>query len=139
MTAQITAANGIVMKMGSGTSPETFTEIANVFNGPSGPGWSPQMIEARPHGSTAPTKKAVGVNIKGVNFSIYYDSADAIHQAMLTAARNKTLKHFTQTLVDGGAEVYSYSGYLSMEFKGEVEGFNVYDVTIEIESSVTVA
>lgn len=136
MAVVITAAHGVVIKLWNAAA---FTAIDGIFNGPNGPGWNTQFIEARHHGSTTSVKKATFVDVENVTFSIYYDSGDTIHAALLTAAKNKTLCSFQMELQDTGAEKYGFDAYVSMSFKGENEGFNVYDVTLILVASPAVS
>ena len=139
MTVEPTAAHGCVIKLGDGATPEVFTEIDGVHNGPSGPGWNPLMIEGRHHGSTTTIKKASYVNVDPITFSIYYDSSDATHAALIAAAKAKTRKNFEMTITDEGAEEYSFSAFIGASFKGEVEGWNVYDITLTPDADYTIA
>lgn len=139
MAIEATAAHGCVIKIGNGASSETFTEIDGVHNGPSGPGWDTQMIEGRHHGSVNPTKKATYVNISPVTFSIFYDSTDTQHQLLLTNAAAKTRTNFQMILTDEGDEQYAFAAYIGMSVKAGVEEFNVMDVSLNIDGTVTVS
>lgn len=139
MPYAITAAHGIELKLGNGASTEVFTEIQGVHNGPNGPGWEPNIIEARHHGSEDTYRKVTTISKSPVTFDLYYDSSDTQHAALLAAAQAGTRKNFEMTLQEQGAEEYSFSAYISMTFQGEVDGFNIYSVTLNIDGDVTVA
>lgn len=139
MTIDITASHGIAIKLGNGASSEVFTEIEGVFNGPNGPDASPNIIEARHHSSDSTIRKAAYLNPATVSFSIYYDSSNVQHAALLTAARALTKKNFQQLLTDDGAEQYAYGAFIGMTFRGDVDGFNVYDVTLSIDGDIAVS
>ena len=134
MTYSEQLANGIEIKIKVG---ETYNKLNGVFNGPTGPDWTPAFTEAMYHGLVSPKKHATRVDVGPVNFSIYYDPADTDHQALLTAARGKVETDFKIVLPDTGAEEIGFKAYAAAAFKGEVEGFLVYDVTLTIDGDVT--
>lgn len=136
MTVAITAAHGVLTKLYHSGS---FTTIDGVHNGPNGPGFSPQMIQARHHGSEDVIQKVSIIEKTPVTFDIYYDSGDTIHAALLTAAKDGTRSQFQITLQDTGAEVYTFYAYVGMSFSGQVDNFNIYSVTLTIDGAVTVA
>ena len=136
MTVAISAAHGCIVKLYHSGS---FTTIDGVHNGPNGPGFAPQMIQARHHGTEDTINKVSTVEKTPVSFDIYYDSGDTIHAALLTAASAATRSQFQITLTDTGAEVYTFYAYVSMTFSGQVDGFNVYSVTLTIDGGITVA
>ncbi len=138
MTWSASAAHGVKIKIGSGTSVETFTEISGVHNGPSGPGFEPQMIEQRHHGSNDPVQKPTIVKKTPVTFDILYDSGDTHHGLLISAAKDLTRKNFQMVLTDTGAEQYAFAAYVQAAFKGEVEGFNVYSITLNIDGAITI-
>jgi hypothetical protein len=41
-------------------------------------------------------------------------------------------------LTDTGAEQYAFAAYIGAVYKGEVEGFNVYDLTLNIDGDITI-
>ena len=129
MPYAVTSAQGCQVKLGDGATTEIFTEIKGVFNGPNGPTFTPIIIEAKYHSSTSIFRKVTHVDKGSVTFSIYYDSTDTQHLALIAAAAAKTRKNFQQLLTDSGAEQYAFAAYVGAQFKGEVEGFNVYDIT----------
>lgn len=140
MTVAVTAAHGVVIGLGNDDGPpETFTTIDGVHNGPNGPGFAPQMLSARHHGSSDTFNKVSTVEKTPVSFDIYYDSNDATHGALLTASKNGTRKTFKMTLTDTGSEIYTFEAFISMTFSGQVDGFNVYSVQLTIDGSVTVS
>lgn len=136
MTVAITAAHGVLTKLYHSGS---FTTIDGVHNGPNGPGFSPQMIQARHHGSEDVIQKVSIIEKTPVTFDVYYDSGDTIHAALLAAAKDGTRSQFQITLQDTGAEVYTFYAYVGMTFSGQVDGFNIYSVNLTIDGAVTVA
>jgi len=138
MAVAITAAHGVVIKVGDGASPEVFTAIDAVHNGPNGPGFTPQMITARHHGSDDSFMKVSTVDKAPVTFDIYYDSADTQHAALITAAKNGTKKNFEMILTDTGAEKYAFGAFVQATFSGQVDGFNVMSIQLSIDGAITV-
>jgi len=136
MTVAITAAHGIVTKLYTGGS---FQTIDGVHNGPNGPGFSPVLIQARHHGSEDTFNKVSTVEKTPVTFDIYYDSGDTVQLALITAAKNGTRSQFEITVQDTGAEVYTFYGYVTATFSGQVDGFNVYSIQITVDGAITVA
>lgn len=139
MAVAITAAHGVVIKLGDGATPEVFTAIDGVHNGPNGPGFAPQMISARHHGSDDTFMKVSTVEKTPVTFDIYYDSNDTVHGALITAAKAGTRKNFEMTLLDTGAEKYAFGAYIQASFTGQVDGFNTYSIQLNIDGAITVS
>jgi hypothetical protein len=134
----VTAAHGCAIAIGDGATAEVFTTIDGVHNGPNGPGWEAQIVEGRHHGSTSTVKIASYVNVTPITFSIYYDSVDTQHLALRAAAAAMTRKNFEMTLTDTGVEKYAFAAYVTCTFKGDVENFNIMDVSLAIQGAVTV-
>ena len=139
MTVSVTAAHGVVIKLGDGATPEVFTAIDGVHNGPNGPGFAPQMISARHHGSNDTFMKVSTVDKTPVSFDVYYDSGDTVHGALVTAAKNGTRKNFEMVITDSGAEKYTFGAYVQASYTGQVDGFNVYSIQLNIDGAITVA
>lgn len=139
MAVAVTAAHGVVIKVGNGASPEVFSTIDGVHNGPNGPGFTPAMITARHHGSTDTFMKVSTVDKNPVTFDIYYDSADSIHASLVTAAQAGTRKNFEMTLNDTGDEKYAFGAYIQASFTGQVDGFNVYSIQLNIDGAITIS
>jgi hypothetical protein len=138
MTVLVTAAHGVILKIGDGATPEVFTAIDGVHNGPNGPGFTPQMISARHHGSDDTFMKVTTIDKNPVSFDIYYDSADAQHGALITAAKNGTRKNFEMTLTDTGAEKYAFGAFVQASYTGQVDGFNIYSIQLNVDGAITV-
>jgi hypothetical protein len=134
----VTAAHGCVIAIGDGATAEAFTEIDGVHNGPNGPGWEAQIVEGRHHGSTETVKIASYVNVTPITFSVYYDSGDTNHALLRSNAAAMTRTNFEMTLTDTGVEKYGFSAYITCTFKGDVENFNIMDVSLAIDGAVTV-
>jgi hypothetical protein len=139
MTVAVTAAHGVVIKLGDGAATEVFTAIDGVHNGPNGPGFTPAMITARHHGSSDTFMKVSTVDKSPVTFDVYYDSTDTVHAALVTAAKAGTRKNFEMTLNDTGDEKYSFAAYIQASYTGQVDGFNIYSIQLNIDGAITIA
>jgi len=137
MAYELTAAHGIAVKLGDGSSPETFTEIQGVHNGPNGPGVVQNIIEARHHGSETTVRKQSSGSISPMSFSIYYDSANPQHAALHAAGLAGTSANFQVVGTDTGAEKVAFEAFIDFVLKGEVDGFNVADVTLNLVDAYT--
>lgn len=135
MTVAITAAHGVDLDMYVSAS---FQTIDGVHNGPNGPGFAPQMISARHHGSDDTFMKVSTVDKTPVTFDIYYDSADAVHLALVAAAKDGTRQQFRMTITDTGAEVYTFHAYVQASFTGQVDGFDTYSIQLNIDGAISV-
>jgi hypothetical protein len=138
MTVAVTAAHGVVIKLGDGASPEVFTTIDGVHNGPNGPGFAPQMISARHHGSNDTFMKVSTVDKTPVTFDVYYDSGDTTHAAIITASKNGTKKNFEMTLTDTGSEKYAFGAFIQASYTGQVDGFNIYSIQLNIDGAISI-
>ena len=137
---EITAAHGVTIKLGNDDGPpETFSLIEGVHNGPNGPGFAPQMISARHHGSEDTFMKVSTIEKTPVTFDIYYDSSDTVHAAITAASKTGTRKTFEITITDTGAEVYTFEAYIQATYAGAVDGFNIYSIQLNIDGAITVA
>lgn len=131
-----TAAFGAVLAIGAG-SPVVYTEIKGVHNGP-GLTRGNEIITARHHGRTGTVKRSSFRDEGQCNFDLYYDSNDTQHQALMTAFENKAVTKFRLTLTDTGAEVYTFDAIVAqMSGSFQVEGFNMYSVSLDITGEIT--
>lgn len=131
------AAHGTELKIGDGASPEVFTAIGCIFEGPTGGGFAPQFIEGRHHGSNDIVRRVSIVDKPALTFRAYYDSTDIQHQALVSAAKNGEKKSFKYILTDDGAEVFSFGAYVSVGFESPVDGFQTISVTLAVDGAVT--
>jgi hypothetical protein len=138
MTLTPTSGQGNAIKLGNGASPEVFTDIEGVFNGPTGPGFQQSMLELRHHSSTSTVKKPTTVNVTPCSFSIAYDSTNTNHTALETASKNKTKKNFKVVFTDAGAAQYAFSAYVDFQPQGPVEGWNEAAVTLHVDGDITI-
>lgn len=138
MPLNITAAQGAVVKIGNAASPEVFTAIEGIFDGPQDFGFTPNIIEARHHSSTATFRKVTNVDAGAPSFSIYFDSTNTQHALLETSAKNKTRKNFQVIFTDAGAEQHAFGGYIDFKIGAPVDGFNTARIVITIDGDVTI-
>lgn len=139
MTVIETAAVGAKVEIGNGASPEVFGEIETIHNGPEGLGWIPRTIEALSHSAPVVKRKVSVRDLEPITFSIYFDSTDANHLALQTAAKAGAVKNFKVTLTDTGAQVMAFAGVVSrFSFSADIEGWNEVSVEISPFSDFTI-
>jgi hypothetical protein len=131
------AAHGTELKIGNGATPEVFTAIGCIFEGPAGGGFSPQFIEGRHHSSPDIVRRVSIVDKPAINFRAYYDSTDAQHQKLVTAAKDGDKLTFRYVLTDAGAEVFAFGAYVSVSFESPVDGFQTISVTLAVDGAIT--
>jgi hypothetical protein len=131
------AAHGTELKIGDGSSPEVFTAIGCIFEGPTGGGFAPQFIEGRHHGSPDIVRRVSIVDKPAINFRAYYDSTDVQHSALVSAAKDGEKLNFKYVLTDDGAETFSFGAYVSVSFESPVDGFQTVSVTLAVDGAIT--
>jgi hypothetical protein len=132
-------AHGTQLKVGDGASPEVFTSIACVFDGPTGGGFTPQFIEARHHGSPDIIRRVSIVDKPAISFKVYFDSTDVQHSALVDAAKDGEKLNFQYVLTDFGAEEFHFAAYPSITFESPVDGFQTMGVTLAVDGPITIA
>lgn len=131
-------AQGVLIKMGNGASPEVFNTIAEV-KGFDGPGGSATVIDASTLDSTA-KEKIMGLPDEGqFTMDVHFDPTNTNGQvAMQTARAARTKKNFKVTLTDSGAMDVTFSGYVTgFSLSGAVDNIIAAKITIEITGAVT--
>lgn len=114
------------------------SSLEGIFNGPNGPGFRPNVVEARHHSTEATIRKVSYVDTTPCSFSIYYDSTQSAHGALRDAAANGTAVSVVQTLTDTGGEVYTYSALVDFAAAAPVDGYNTADVTLSVDGDITI-
>lgn len=131
MSVTETAAHGAQVKIGDGTTVESFNVLSGIVSGPNGGGYSARTIDALPHSSTVVLKKVTAVEPTDITFDLLYDSADAYHAQLRDAAKNKTLTNFQVVFADTGAEQIAFQGLVSQfDRSADPEDWNKISVTI---------
>lgn len=110
MTTPAIAAQGTLLKISNGGSPETFTTIKGVSN-LAGPTGSRELIDVTGLDSTG-REFLVGIPDYGdITFTLFYAPQDTQHAALFTAfqAAGQTATNFTITFTDSPATIYSFA------------------------------
>src|SRR4051794_2825990 len=141
------AAQGVVIKMGDGASPEVYSTVANVI-GMQTSGQTMEMIDATHLNSTSGFREKLPSFKDGgtVTLKVCWDPSSATH-SVSTGLKgkydNKTLTHFkidcTGT-TPTTALVISFSAYVSnVGFAADVGQLLQRDITLTISGAVTEA
>lgn len=139
MTVTATTARGCTVKIGNGASPEVFTLIAKIDEGPEWDGWTQEIIEAFHHDSNTPIKKLIRTNVGPFTIGGLFDSGDTQHLALQTAARTGAYKNFEITMTDTGAQVLTFNASVTFGLSMSPEGWNRFRATLTPTDGVTVA
>jgi len=136
-----TTAKGTLVKIGSGTSPETFSTIGYV-RGISGPTVSANIVETTSHSTSGnwAEKLAVLLDPGTVSFTINFDKADATH-AFTTGLWNifqgLTRRNF-QTVLAGNMGTLKYAAYVSShQFNAPVNDVLTVDIELTLTGAIT--
>lgn len=138
MSSSALEAQGTELKIGSGTSPETFTAISEIKTY-TGPGGSASIIDVSDLSSTRKEKR-MGLADEGqLSFTINYIPADTEHAALRTARADRALTNFELVFTDASpATKWTFSGYVTtFTVSGAVDGVVEANVTIEISGEIT--
>lgn len=117
-------------------SPTNFQKVGNVTDF-QGPGGQATVIDASNLDSES-REKLMGLFDEGqLSFNINLDPDDAVHQALRTARKNKTLCEFKLTLTDTSPTLGIFFGYVTgFSHSGGVDALLKAAVTVEIDGSV---
>lgn len=135
-TAKTIAAQGTVIKIGNGESPEVFATIGEVRTF-TGPGGSAAVIDTTTLESTR-REKRMGLPDEGqFTLDVNLDPTDTDGQiACRTARTNRTLKNFEVTYPNSSKD--EFSGYVTgFQTSGAVDANIEATITIEITGAVT--
>lgn len=135
MATSAAAAFGTLLKIGDGGSPETFTTIAEIKTGPSGPELGRDTVDVTSHDSVNNWEEHIPTILRSgnVTFGINYLPANATHDAgtgLIKDMKDGTLRNFQLVMADAASTTWSFAAY--------VVGFNPdFDPTAEINAEVT--
>ena len=131
MTTPASAAQGTLLKIDSGASPQVFSTITGVTN-LSGPTGSRELIDVTGLDSAA-REYLVGMPDYGdISFTLFYAPQNAVHALLFTAFQlsSQTATAFTLTFTDSPATVYSFNAL--------VQGFpHNFQTNAAVEVNVT--
>ena len=137
MVFSVAAARGTLVQQETVT-PGTFATLIGAHNGPKGPGFEAQMIEATYHDIATVVKRMTRVNVTPVTFDLFYDTTDTAHLRLMSQAHAGTITKYKITLTDQGVEVYAFDAIPSISISADNEGFVVASVTLNIVSDITI-
>ena len=122
---------------GGAAGTEVFTLIEGIVEGPDGPGFDPQVIEAKHHSSSAKVRKPTGVDISPVTFTILFDSTNAAHADLLANARAQTRTNFREKVNEEGIQGFAFAAYIGCSFSMPPEDFTKVSFTLSVDGEVT--
>ncbi|CAK0779005.1 conserved hypothetical protein [Gammaproteobacteria bacterium] len=129
-------AHGTQLKIGNGASPEVFTAIPQITEGPDGPNIAPDVLSFFHHGSDWEVKKVGSKKSGQVTFGVLYDGDDATLVSVETAANNRTRKNFQELLPDGTQ--FAFSGYVSAAWSANEGDAEKCRFTIDIDGAIVI-
>lgn len=139
MSTNALDAQGVVLKIGDGASPEVFTEIQEVKS-IAGPGGSAADIDVTDLSSTGKEFK-VGLMDEGeVSFDIHYIPSETTHASLRTARAARTLKNFQIVFTDTPATTWTFAAYVKgFQMSSAVDQVITATVTLRVTGSITEA
>jgi predicted secreted protein len=138
MSINAIEAQGVLIKIGSGSgSPETFTSIPELMSF-SGPGGSASVIDVTDLQSTGKEKR-MGLQDEGqLTLEINYIPDDATHAQLRTDRANRTLRNFQIIFTDASDTQFDFAAYVTgFSISGGVDGVITASVTLEISGSIS--
>ncbi len=137
MSSSALEAQGMLLKIGSGSGTITYATIPEVKTF-SGPGGSATVIDVSDLSSTA-REKRMGLNDEGqLSFTINYLPTNTQHALLRTQRNSRALTPFQLVFTDTGAMTWAFSAYVNgFSVSGAVDGVVEAQVTLEISGSIT--
>ena len=140
MSSQALEAQGTVLKIGNGASPEVFTAISEIKNF-TGPGGAAAVIDVTDLSSLAKEKR-MGLADEGqLSLVLHYIPSDTQHAALRAARASRVETNFQIEFTDASpSTVWSFSGFVTnFSVSGSVDGVIEGNVTIEITGAIVEA
>lgn len=136
------AAIGTLLKIGDGSSPETFTTIPGITQF-SPPNQKSDVLDVTALDSPDNTReKILGLIDSGdVTFTLNFDPAQATHgpsTGLMHDFNERTLRNFKAILSDAGNSEWTFSAYVtSFAVKADPAGVLTADVTLTVSGAST--
>jgi hypothetical protein len=133
-------STGTLFKVGNGSSPETFSTVAQVQE-IKWSGYARKIVDTYTMGSTYPTRMVGSQDPQNVELKLLFDPSDNAHEAMRTKLIAGTSSNYQIILPDASAYQVQFAGYVT---KFEIDALTaegaeiVANVTIEITAAPTV-
>jgi predicted secreted protein len=141
MSSSALAAYGTLLKKGAGTSPETYTTVAEVTN-LSGPSMKMDSLDVTHHGSSEGYKDFVGGLIDGGEIKVEANLLpnDSSHTGLLTDMNARTLRAWQIVFPTSPAKTWSFNGLIQgIETAAPVDGKLALSLTIKVSGKPTLA
>lgn len=135
MSSQALEAQGTVLKIGNGASPEVFSAISEIKTF-TGPGGSAAVIDVTDLSSAAKEKR-MGLADEGqLSFTIHYIPNDTQHALLRTKRATRVETNFKLVFTDASpATTWSFSGFVTnFAVSGAVDG--VIEANVDRKSVV---
>lgn len=138
MSSNALEAQGMLIKIGNGASPEVFTTISEIktFSGPTG---SAAVIDVTDLSSTAKEKR-MGLADEGqLSFTINYIPDNTQHTLLRTRRASRVETNFKMVFTDDSpSTTWSFSAFVTgFAVSGAVDNVVEANVTLEITGSIT--
>lgn len=133
-------STGTLFKVGNGSSPETFSTVAQVQE-IKWSGYARKIVDTYTMGSSYPTRMMSSHDPQNVEIKLLFDPGDNAHEAMRTKLVAGTLSNYQIILPDASAYQVQFGGYIT---KFEIDALTaegaeiVANVTIELTALPTV-
>jgi hypothetical protein len=129
-------SQGATLAISIGTSPTSFSTIANVID-VTGPGGSAAVIDITNLASVA-REKRMGLPDEGqVTFNVQLDPDNTTHQALRDARKNRTECEFRITLTDSTPTTLTWRGFvLNFSITLAVDDVVKASITVEVNGAV---
>ena len=138
MSSNALEAQGMLIKIGNGASPEVFSTISEIktFSGPTG---SAAVIDVTDLSSTAKEKR-MGLADEGqLSFTINYIPDNTQHTLLRTRRASREETNFKMVFTDDSpSTTWSFSAFVTgFAVSGAVDNVVEANVTLEITGSIT--
>lgn len=138
MSSNALEAQGMLIKIGNGASPEVFSTISEIktFSGPTG---SAAVIDVTDLSSTAKEKR-MGLADEGqLSFTINYIPDNTQHSLLRTQRASREETNFKMVFTDDSpSTTWSFSAFVTgFAVSGAVDNVVEATVTLEITGSIT--
>ena len=133
-------STGTLFKVGNGSSPETFSTVAQVQE-IKWSGYARKIVDTYTMGSSYPTRLISSHDPQNVELKLLFDPADNAHEAMRTKLIAGSVSNYQIVLPDSSAYQVQFGGYIT---KFEIDALTaegaeiVANVTIELTALPTV-
>lgn len=138
MSSNALEAQGMLIKIGNGASPEVFSTIKEIktFSGPSG---SAAVIDVTDLSSLAKEKR-MGLADEGqLSFTINYIPSDTQHALLRTKRASREETNFRMVFTDDSpSTTWTFGAFVTgFAVSGAVDGVVEANVTLEITGAIT--